>query len=140
MLFFYISILSQYGIEEVFERIENSLELLVDMDNDLSLGASILIFIFIFEKIHSKMLVNRDLVAVESVIFTNSLVGTTMQDGSKKERSIEILLLLSFYFRFFTFLLFLIFIILSLFCFFCSFSSCFFSSFLFSFFFLLLLL
>jgi len=49
------------------------------------------------------MLVNRDLVAVESVIFTNSLVGTTMQDGSKRERSIEILLLLSFYFRFSTF-------------------------------------
>ena len=91
---FCISILSQYGTKEVVERIEDSLELLADLDNNLPLGVSTLMSISMFEQVHSKMLVDRDSVAVESVIFANSLIGTTIQDGGKRERSNDVSLLL----------------------------------------------
>ena len=88
-LLFCISILSQYGIEKVFERIEDSLELLLERNNSLSLRVSISMFISILEEVWFKMLVDKALVVVESVLFANSLMGATIQDSSKRERSNE---------------------------------------------------
>jgi len=61
----------QYRIKEVYGEIENSLELLVDVDNDLTLKVFILISIFMFGKVCFKLLVDRDLEVVESVIFVS---------------------------------------------------------------------
>jgi len=45
--------------------------------------------ISILEEIWFKMLVDKALVVVESVLFANSLMGTTIQDSDKRERSNE---------------------------------------------------
>jgi len=84
---FYISILSQYGIKKVFERIKDSLELLLERNNNFSLRVSMLMFISILEEVWFKMLVDKALVVVESVLFANSLMNATIQDGGKRERS-----------------------------------------------------
>jgi len=55
--------------------------------NSLSLIISISIFIFMFENVWSNTLNNRALVVVDNIIFTNSLIGATIQDGSKRKRS-----------------------------------------------------
>jgi len=86
-LLFYISILSQYGIKKVFERIKDSLELLLERNNNFSLRVSMLMFISILEEVWFKMLVDKALVVVESVLFANSLMNATIQDGGKRERS-----------------------------------------------------
>ena len=46
-------------------------------------------FISILEEVWFKMLVDKALVVVESVLFANSLMGATIQDSSKRERSNE---------------------------------------------------
>ena len=79
-----IFILSWYGTEDILERIDDSLVQLLSGDADLSLGISTSMFIFMLAGI---WLVERALVVVESVIFTNSLMGATIQDGGKRERS-----------------------------------------------------
>jgi len=86
-LLFYISILSQYGIKKVFERIKDSLELLLERNNNFSLRVSMLMFISILEEVWFKMLVDKALVVVENVLFANSLMDATIQDGGKRERS-----------------------------------------------------
>ena len=88
-LSFCISILSQYEIEKVFERIEDSLELLLERNNSISLRVFMSMSISILEEIWFKMLVDKALVVVESVLFTNSLMDATIQDSSKRERSNE---------------------------------------------------
>jgi len=45
--------------------------------------------ISILEEIWFKMLVDKALVVVESVLFANSLMGATIQDSNKRERSNE---------------------------------------------------
>jgi len=45
--------------------------------------------ISILEEIWFKMLVDKALVVVESVLFANSLMGATIQDSDKRERSNE---------------------------------------------------
>ena len=45
--------------------------------------------ISILEEIWFKMLVDKALVVVESVLFANSLMDATIQDGGKRERSNE---------------------------------------------------
>ena len=56
---FYISICSQYGIEEVVERIEGFLESLLEGTDGLSLRVFILTSIFILENVWFEMLVDR---------------------------------------------------------------------------------
>ena len=50
--------------------------------SDISMSISI----SVFEKICSRILVNRVLVVVESVIFANSLISTTIQDSGKRKK------------------------------------------------------
>ena len=45
--------------------------------------------ISILEEVWFKMLVNKALVVVESVLFANSLISATIQDGGKRKRSNE---------------------------------------------------
>jgi len=40
-----------------------------------------------FEDVWSNALDNRALVVVDNIIFANSLISTTIQDGGKRERS-----------------------------------------------------
>jgi len=75
--------------KKVFERIEDSLELLLERNNSLSLRVSMSMSISILEEIWFKMLVDKALVVVESVLFANSLMDATIQDGGKRERSNE---------------------------------------------------
>jgi len=77
-LLFYIFILSQYRIEKVFERIENSLELLFERNNSLSLRVSMSMSISILKEIWFKILVDKALVVVKSVLFANFLIGSTI--------------------------------------------------------------
>ena len=44
-------------------------------------------FISILEEVWFKMLVDKALVVVESVLFANSLMGATIHDSGKRERS-----------------------------------------------------
>ena len=81
------SILLWYETDEVVNNIEDSLELGLWWDNDLSLGVAILMF--------KSMLVDNwtslwDKKASEVKIddlFTDSLIDATIQDGGKRERS-----------------------------------------------------
>ena len=86
---FCIPILSQYRIEKVFERIEDSLELLLERNNSFFPRVSMSMSISILEEVWFKMLVDKALVVVESVLFANSLMGATIQDSGKRERSNE---------------------------------------------------
>ena len=81
------SILVWYGTEDAFECMDDSLELLLEGDADLPLGMSMSMSISILAGIWAIRLVDRALVVVESVIFADSLMGATMQDGGKRERS-----------------------------------------------------
>jgi len=58
-LLFCIFIYSQYGIEEVVERIEYSLELLLKENNGLPLGVFMLTFISMLKNAWFEMLVDR---------------------------------------------------------------------------------
>ena len=53
----------------------------------LLLRILMLMSISILDRTWAIELVNRTLVDVENNIFTNSLMGTTIQDSSKRERS-----------------------------------------------------
>jgi len=86
---FCIPILSQYRIEKVFERIEDSLELLLERNNSFFPRVSMSMSISILEEVWFKMLVDKALVVIESVLFANSLMGATIQDSGKRERSNE---------------------------------------------------
>jgi len=86
-LLFYIFILSQYGIVDAFERIEDFLELLLEGDDVLSLEIFMSMSISMLEEVWSSILVDKALVVVESVIFPDSLMGAIIQDSGKKERS-----------------------------------------------------
>jgi len=68
-LLFYIFILSQYGIVDAFERIEDFLELLLERDDVLSLEIFMSMSISMLEEVWSSILVDKALVVVESVIF-----------------------------------------------------------------------
>ena len=81
------SILSWYAIDDALESINDSLELILLEEADLSLMMSISMFISIVD---GKQAICKDcmvVVEVENNVFTNSLMGTTIQDGGKKERS-----------------------------------------------------
>ena len=85
---FYISILSWYKEDNAFERIEDSLELFLLEEADLPLMMSISTSMSILD---GKLAIVKgcELVAeVENNVFANSLMGTTMQDGGKRERAI----------------------------------------------------
>ena len=86
---FCIPILSQYRIEKVFERIEDSLELLLERNNSFFPRVSMSMSISILEEVWFKMLVDKALVVIESVLFANSLMSATIQDSGKRERSNE---------------------------------------------------
>ena len=60
--------------------------------NSLSLIISISIFISMFENVWSNTLNNKALVVVDNIIFTNSLIGATIQDGGKRKRSDALIL------------------------------------------------
>ena len=68
-MLFYIFILSQYGIVDAFERIEDFLELLLERDDVLSLEIFMSMSISMLEEVWSSILVDKALVVVESVIF-----------------------------------------------------------------------
>jgi len=55
--------------------------------NGLSHIISMSIFTSMFEDVWSNTLDNRALVVVDNIIFANSLISTTIQDGGKRERS-----------------------------------------------------
>ena len=69
------------------DKKEDSLELILEWDNDLSLRIVILISVSIPDKDWTSLLDERALVVIENDLFTNSLICATMQDGSKRERS-----------------------------------------------------
>jgi len=74
---------------DALERIEDSLELLLKGDNGLPLIIFTLISIFMLEDIWSNMLDDRALVVIDNVIFANSLMSTIIQDGGKREKSMD---------------------------------------------------
>ena len=84
---FYISILLKYIVDKTVKKIEDSLELFILKKADFLL--IILLFIFIFILDGEKAIVNSCEIEaeVESNIFANSLMGATIQDSSKRERS-----------------------------------------------------
>ena len=45
-----------------------------------------------FENVWSNTLNNRALVVVDNIIFTNSLIGATIQDSGKRKRSDALIL------------------------------------------------
>ena len=84
---FYISILLKYIVDKTVKKIEDSLELFILKKADFLL--IILLFIFIFILDGEKAIVNSCEIEaeVECNIFANSLMGATIQDSSKRERS-----------------------------------------------------
>jgi len=82
-----IFILSWYGVVDIFEITEESLEFILLEKVDLFLIMSQLMFMSILD---GKLAICKDLelrAEVEKYIFANSLVGTTIQDDSKREKS-----------------------------------------------------
>ena len=86
-LSFCISILLWYKVNKVFECIEDSLELLLLKKTDLPLRISVLIFISMLKEFWVFKEDGKCLVILRNNIFTNSLISTTIQDSSKRERS-----------------------------------------------------
>ena len=76
-----------YTIDEALEPIDNSLELTLLEKADLSLMMSVSTSMFIID---SKQAICKSCIAsvdVENNVFTNSLISTTIQDGSKRKRN-----------------------------------------------------
>ena len=68
---------------------EDSLELFLEEDGDFPLGGSILISsIFRLEYVCARVVLEETFDEVENILFANSLMGATIQDGGKRERSI----------------------------------------------------
>ena len=87
-LLFYIFIYLQYRSKEALERIESSLELFMENNEDLSLGGPISILsMFRLECICARVVQEETFDKIENVLFANSLIGVTIQNSSKRERS-----------------------------------------------------
>ena len=69
------------------DKTENSLELILEWDDDLPLGIVISISMFILDEDWTSLLNERALVVIENDLFANYFIGTTMQYSSKRERS-----------------------------------------------------
>ena len=71
----------------MFNRIDNSLDPFLVEEVDLSLTMSLFIFMSIVDSVQA---ICDDCIAVlvvENNLFTNFLIGATIQDSGKKERS-----------------------------------------------------
>ena len=88
-LLFLISILSYYGIDEIFKCVNNFLELYLLEKVNLPL-IFVLISISMLEKFWTIGIEVEALELVEKNLFANSLIGTTIQDSSKKKRSNDV--------------------------------------------------
>jgi len=63
--------------------------LFLEEDGDFPLGGFIwILFIFRLEYVCARVVLKETFDKVENVLFANSLMGTTIQDGSKRKRSI----------------------------------------------------
>ena len=71
------------------DEMEDSLELMLGWDNDLPFGTVIVILISmsILCTDWTSLFDKRALVVIKDDLFANSLIGATIQDGGKRERS-----------------------------------------------------
>jgi len=72
-------------MEDIFKWVDNSFKLFALEKADLPL--EVLIFISILEVFWTNGMIKEFLVVLRNNIFANSLISTTVQDSSKKERS-----------------------------------------------------